>query len=193
MNCQFLEGKKCFLRPVEESDVTEEYVGWLNDPEITRYLGLGRFPMTLEELRASVERFKSSKSDILLAIIDRETGRHIGNVALNRINWVHRNADTGLVIGAKEFWGKGYATEAWGLLLRYAFGSLNLHKVIATVVAGHDSSQAALEKLGFQVEGRGREEFFLDGKYLDYVRLGMLAGELKLRQGTHDDSRAVPA
>lgn len=182
MKCPFLEGKKCCLRPVEEGDLTEEYVGWLNDPAITRYLGVGRFPINKEDLRDSLDRFKNSKSDILLAIIDRETDLHIGNVALNRINWVHRNADTGLVIGRKEFWGKGYATEVWGLVLRYAFESLNLHKVIATVVAGHDSSQAALEKLGFQVEGRGREEFFLDGKYHDYMRLGLLAGDWRGRK-----------
>ena len=183
MNTPFLEGKRIYLRPVEESDVTGEYIGWLNDPEITRYLGMGRFPISIEELRASVERFKSSKSDILLAIIDKQANRHIGNVALNRISWVHRNADTGLIIGAKEFWGKGYATEGWDLVLRYAFESLNLHKVIATVVAGHNASQAALEKVGFREEGRGREEYFLDGEYRDYIRFGILRGEFEARAG----------
>lgn len=184
MKCPFLVGTKCFLRPLEESDLTEEYVSWLNDPEITRYLGRGRFPVTREDLRASVARFGASPSDLLLAIVDRATEQHIGNVALNRINWVHRNADTGLVIGRKEFWGKGYATEAWRLLLGHAFGQLNLHKVIATVVAGHDSSQAALEKLGFQVEGRCREEFYREGKYHDYIRLGLLAADFERAAGS---------
>ena len=177
MKCPVLVGKLCTLRPVEESDVTEEYVSWLNDPEVHRYLGLGRVHLTRADVLASVQRFRASDRDILLAIIDRKSDRHIGNVALNRVNWVHRNADTGLVIGCKEFWGKGYASEAWILLLEYAFRELNLHKVIATVVAGHESSQAALQKVGFKVEGRQREEFFLDGQYRDYIRLGVLHGE----------------
>lgn len=178
MKTPFLIGKRCYLRPVAEADLTEEYLQWFNDPSVTRYLGMGKFPLTLDGLRQSLERF-NSKTDILLAIVDKETDLHIGNVALNRIHWLHRNADTGLVIGRKEFWGKGYATEAWGLAIRYAFETLNLHKIIATVVAGHDSSQAALEKLGFQVEGRGREEFYLEGKYHDYIRLGLLKEEFR--------------
>ncbi len=182
MKSPFLIGKLCYLRPVEESDVTEEYISWLNDPAVHRYLGWGRFPVTRASLLSSVERFWGSDKDVLLAIVDRKTDLHIGNVALNRINWIHRNADTGLVIGRKEFWGKGYATEAWFLAIDYAFKVLNLHKIIATVVAGHDSSQAALEKLGFQVEGTHREEFFLEGKYRDYIRLGILREEFCSRE-----------
>ncbi len=178
MKSPFLVGKKCYLRPFEESDLHDDYAAWFNDPAITRYLGMGKFPVSREGLRLSLDRFRNSTSDILLAIIDAKTETHIGNVALNRINWVHRTADTGLVIGRKEFWGKGYATEAWALLVRYAFDTLNLHKVIATVVGGHDSSQAALERIGFKVEGRCREEFYVDGEYHDYIRLGLLRGDL---------------
>lgn len=179
MKTPFLIGKKCYLRPLQDSDLSEEYVQWLNDPLVTRYLGFGRFPVGKKELAGSVKRFRGSKSDVLLAIMDKKTDLHIGNVALNRIHWVHRNTDTGLVIGRKEFWGKGYASEAWKLVLDYAFNKLNLHKVIATVVAGHDASQAALEKLGFKVEGRCREEFFLDGKYHNYIRFGLLSDEFR--------------
>ena len=180
MKKPFLIGKKCYLRPLEEADVNDEYARWFNDPAVTRFLGMGKFPITKEGIRASLEdRFRHSKNDVILAIADKKKDLHIGNVALNHINWVHRTADTGLVIGRKEFWGKGYASEAWTLLLRYAFDTLNLHKLIATVVSGHDSSQAALEKLGFKVEGRGREEFFLEGKRYDYIRLGMLRKEFK--------------
>ncbi len=180
MKTPFLIGKRCYLRPLEESDVNDDYVGWFNDQEVTRYLGMGKFPISREGIRASVEeRFRNSTANLILAIADRKTDLHIGNAALNHINWIHRTADTGLVIGRKEFWGKGYASEAWSLLIRHAFDALNLHKLIATVVAGHDGSQKALEKLGFKVEGRSREEFYLEGAYLDYIRLGLLGKEFK--------------
>ena len=156
----------------------ERYVSWLNDPEVTRYLDSGRTPSTIETLRRYVHRFEESATDLLWAIVDRESGRHIGNVTLSRIDWVHRKADTGLLIGEKGFWGRGYATEAWYLVADHAFRGLTLHKVLAGACVANIGSVNALKRLGFRVEGTARQEFYLDGSYLDVVRFGLLGGEL---------------
>ena len=68
------------------------------------------------------------------------------------------------MIGRKEFWGRGYAFEAWSLLLEYAFEVLGLRKIIAGAVVGNVPSMVVLEKLGFQVEGRLRQEFVMNGE-----------------------------
>jgi len=177
MRRPFLIGERLYLRSLEDSDIGEEYLGWLNDAEVTRYLETGKFPSTPETIRKYVEQFANSSSDILFGIIDRDTDLHIGNVTLNRINWIHRTADTGLLIGRKEFWGKGYAFEAWSLLFEYAFQRLGLRKIIAGAVADNKASIVALEKLGFKVEGTLRREFFVDGEYYDAVRLGLFRDE----------------
>jgi RimJ/RimL family protein N-acetyltransferase len=83
------------------------------------------------------------------------------------------------MIGCKEFWGKGYAFEAWGLLLDFAFGRLGLHKVVAGAVADHVASVAVLRKLGFQLEGVSRQEVFVDGAYRDCLRFGLLREEFR--------------
>lgn len=177
MRRPFLIGKRLYLRSLEESDIGEEYLAWLNDYEVTCYLESGKFPSTPESIRRYVEHFRDSSTDVIFAIVDRETDQHIGNVTLNRFNWLNRTADTGLMIGRKEFWGKGYAFEAWSLLIEYGLQRLGLQKVIAGAAADNVASIVTLEKLGFKIEGRSRRAFLFEGEYRDVVRLGLLREE----------------
>lgn len=177
MKRPFLAGKKLYLRALEATDIGEEYVGWLNDPEVTRFLGAGRFPTTPESLRRYLERFQDPATNLIFAIVDKKTEQHIGNVTINHINWVTRTADTGLIIGRKEFWGRGYAFEAWTLLLEYAFERLGLRKIIAGAVDSHAGSLTVLKKLGFRVEGVLRAEYLIEGEYHDAIRLGLFREE----------------
>ena len=177
MRRPFLIGEKVYLRLLEDSDIGEEYVGWLNDYEVTRYLETGKFPSTPDAIRKYLERFQDSATDLIFAIVDKDTDQHIGNVTLNRINWINRTADTGLIIGPKESRGKGYAFEAWSLILEYAFHRLGLRKIIAGAVVDNTASITILKKLGFKIEGTFRQEFLLDGEYRDGVRLGLLREE----------------
>ena len=179
MKRPFLVGQHLYLRAVDYDDVTDDYLGWLNDPEVTRYMTSGAFPATHETLRAYIQRFEGSSTDILLAIVDRETDQHVGTVTLNHINWIFRSADTGLMIGRREFWGRGYALESWSLICDHAFRRLNLHKIVAAVAAANTRSVAVLQKLGFQVEGTMRSEVIIDGEYADGVRLGLLRNEFR--------------
>ena len=173
----FLVGKRVYLRHLEEGDISDDYVGWLNDPDVTRYLETGRTPSSIASIRQFLRRFDDSATDLIFAIIERRTDRHIGNVTLNRISAIHRTADTGLLIGVKSAWGKGYAGEAWALVAAYAFERLGLRKLIAGVVDGNVASQTSLEKLGFTVEGRLRQEYWCDGTWRDYIRLGLFREE----------------
>ncbi|MBI4322986.1 MAG: GNAT family N-acetyltransferase [Candidatus Omnitrophica bacterium] len=149
-----LIGSRISLRPLTEADVTVRYLGWLNDATVTRYLEVGKRPMTLDDIRAYLERFRESTTHRIFAIVENATCRHIGNVTLNNINRQTGTADTGLMIGEKDCWGKGYATEAWSLLCAYAFSRLELRQIIAGAVVDNLPSIKTLEKLGFQPEMR---------------------------------------
>lgn len=54
----FLQGPRLYLRPLEAADLNADYLGWLNDHDVTRYLETGRFPVTIEDLRAYLARFR---------------------------------------------------------------------------------------------------------------------------------------
>ena len=177
MRRPFLVGQRLYLRFLEESDITEDYIGWLNNHEVTRYLETGKFPSTPQTVRKYLERFIESTTDLIFAIVDRETEQHIGNITLNNINWIHRTADTGILIGQKEFWGRGYAFEAWSLIIEYAFERLGLRKIIAGSIADNLPSIHVLKKLGFKIEGTFRQQFLVEGAYRDAVCFGLFKEE----------------
>jgi len=94
-------------------------------------------------------------------------GKPIGATGIHGINWLDANGTTGIVIGEKALWGKGYATEAMRLRTRYAFRELNLHKLMTEVDAGNEASRKALERNGYRTVGIRREQSFREGKWHD--------------------------
>jgi len=189
MRRPFLVGERIYFRVLEESDITEEYIGWLNDPEVTRYLGVGKFPSTVANVKRWLEKYQDSTTNLAFAIVDKETDQHIGNITLYDINWVNRTADIGVMIGRKEFWGGGYGTEAQSLIIEYAFMRLGLNKVLNSPVADHIGSVKMAEKLGFQVEGVLRKHVFADGEYHDTLRMGLFSHEFRKFTSKEGDKR----
>ncbi len=175
----FLEGNKLFLRPLEEKVINERYLSWLNDKEVIKYMEAGIFPTTLKELKDFFHKVNKSKTDIMLAIVDKRKNLHIGNIKLGKINWIHRFADLGIMIGEKKYWGKGYGQEACKLLLEYAFNRLNLNKVILGVYANHKPAIKTYQEVGFKIEGRIRKLLNFEGKYVDKIVMGISQSEFK--------------
>jgi ribosomal-protein-alanine N-acetyltransferase len=170
-----LETDRLYLREVRVSDVNENYYRWLNDPEVIRFLETRYIPRSLENIRSFVERMDGRTDEVLLAICLRDKDRHIGNIKLGPINWIHGVADISLLIGEKDCWGKGYAPEAIALVCRHAFTTLNLRKVKAGCYAINLASKRAFEKIGFRVEGVLKGEVMIDRHPEDVFLLGLLA------------------
>jgi [ribosomal protein S5]-alanine N-acetyltransferase len=179
MKTPFIVGRQLYLRPLEREDLNERYLGWLNDPEVTRYLESGIFPATADDLRKFYEQTVGSPGQVILAVADRETDQHIGNVKLGPINWVHRSATLGILIGERQFWGRKAGTEATRLLVEYGFFRLNLHRIQLGVYADHEAAVRAYLRVGFQVEGRFRQALFHEGEYKDHLWMGLLRSEYR--------------
>lgn len=179
MEKPFLVGEKLYLRPLQETDLTEKYLNWINDHEVTRYMESGTFPATLNSLKQYYDQHQDSRSAMLFAIVDQESDEHVGNITLSLINWVHRTCEIGIMIGEKAFWARGYMFEAENLLLDYAFNRLNLQKVTAGAVIKNSGVIITMKKLGFQLEGRLRRQIFVDGEFVDVVRMGLLREEFQ--------------
>ena len=180
----FIRGTRIYLRPLERIDLNETYLSWLNDPEVTRYLESGIFPSTYQDLEKFYQEVAGSPTNVMLAIADRKSHRHIGNVKLGPIHWVHRRAMFGILIGDRRFWGKGVGEEATRLMVEYGFFRLNLHRITLGVFADHRSAIRCYEKVGFKIEGTLREQLFRDGSYRNDLWMGLLRSEYKpLRAG----------
>ena len=111
------------------------------------------------------------------AIRALEDDRLLGDADLSVINWGSRDAFVGIGIGEREFWGKGYGTDAMRLLLRYAFTELNLRRVSLNVFEFNERAIRSYEKVGFRLEGRERQVMQREGRRWDLIDMGILREE----------------
>ena len=169
----FIVGEGIDLRGLREEDLEGNWYRWFNDPEVTHYQDKGYFPNTREKQREYYETIRASSSDVVLAITEPETGRHIGNVGLHKIDWIHRTAVLGIVIGEKDAWGKKLGKEAWRLITKYGFETLNLHKITATILDGNKASLACAFASGYEREGVQKEQMYRNGRYYDLILVGV--------------------
>lgn len=169
-----LEGANVYLRKIVMFDVNANYLQWMNDSQVVQYLEVRHTRRTLKDLREYVTGVIERKDDAFFAICLNETGKHIGNIKLGPINRANGFAHIGLFIGDREYWGKGIATEAVSLIVRYAFETLGLHKVLAGCLANNEASLRVFKKNGFKKEGVQVSQWLCDGKYVDGILLAKI-------------------
>jgi RimJ/RimL family protein N-acetyltransferase len=173
------EGKTVRLRPVEREDLPR-FVRWFADPDVRRFL-LINIPFSLAQEERWFENLldRLEDGDDLLLAIETLEGVHIGNVGLHRIDWRNRNAELGIAIGEKGYWGQGYGTDAVRTMLALAFQEINLHRVWLRVDADNARGIRCYEKAGFRHEGTFRQVTFREGAYHDQHVMGILRGEFE--------------
>ncbi|MBI4322608.1 MAG: GNAT family N-acetyltransferase [Chloroflexi bacterium] len=175
-----IRGDKVLLRALERSDV-ERCHRWFNDPAVVEYLP-ATYPVSMAQEQAIIERQTASSDDLYLAI-EAENGQHIGSTGLHRINRRCLNAELRIAIGEKEYWGKGYGTDAVKALSAFGFDQMNLHKVYLYVFDFNLRGIACYRRCGFRQEGAWREHHYYGGKYCDVLTMGLLRAEFEqLRQ-----------
>ena len=175
-----MTGSHVYLRPLTGGDAAA-FMPWVNDVEVTRTLAIGAMAMDRQAEQAWIEKMNVSGSDVLFGIVVQETDRLIGSVGLNQIDFRHRSASLGMMIGEKSEWGKGYGTEATRLVVRYAFGELHLNRVQLHVYEYNLRGIRIYEKVGFLREGVLRQEHVYDGRFWDTVVMAILREEWKKR------------
>ena len=121
-----LVGERIYLSPRSSEDA-EKFTEWLNDFEVTDYLGRSGNIITLEAEREYLE--KNNNPEATFAIVTLDGNELIGTVSLEKISHIHRTATLGIFIGNKEYLSKGYGTEAIKLILDYGFNYMNLHSI----------------------------------------------------------------
>ena len=168
--------ERLMLRSLTKSDVTAHYLNWLLDKEIAHYLELRFSPeQTLETLEKFVGAANDSSDELLLGIFKKDGSRHIGNIKLGPVCKNHNRADLGFLIGAREEWGKGLATEAIAAISHYAITELHVAKLTAGCCASNQGSARALEKAGFVQEARLPKHWSCHGVREDGLLFGMLS------------------
>ena len=170
----FLRSKKVILRPPNKSDAPI-ITRWINDPEVREFIS-AFLPKTENFEEEWIKKLGSDDKDIVLAIETIE-GVFIGLMGVHNIDWKNRICTTGAILGEKEYWGKGYGTDAKMVLLDYIFNTLNLHKVCSQVVAFNKRSLNYSLHCGYKIEGTRRKHMFKKGRYWDVIELSLFKSE----------------
>ncbi len=173
----FLAGERVYLRPLEREDLPL-LCKWSNDPEVRMLTGEVT-PMTRAGAEKYLEKINNDPDRVWFVIVSKETGRPIGEAGLLRMFYAWRTTDLSIIIGEKECWGKGYGTEAIHLLLDYAFGYLNFHRVSIGVVGFNERAIRFYEKVGFKREGIQRDGYYYNHRYSDFVMMSILEDEYR--------------
>ncbi|MGE5674092.1 MAG: GNAT family N-acetyltransferase [Mycobacterium leprae] len=173
----FLLGTQVYLRPFEASDLT--YIQpWNNDPTTRGQIGECH-PTSRASAEAWLAKLNQDRDRIWFAVVSRADQRVVGEAGLLRMYYPWRTTDMTMIIGDKAAQGKGYGSEAVGLLLDYAFGYLNFHRVSIGVVGFNEGALRFWKRAGFREEGIQRDGYYYDHKYHDFVMLSILEEEYR--------------
>lgn len=169
-----LRGERVRLVPPERALHLDNAYRWLNDPEVTATLA-SNFGVTRLMESDYFDRIERSRTtDLVWAILD-EAGRHVGFTSLSGLGTPERCASGGLFLGAREAWGRGYATEAVRVRNRFAFEEAGLHRVEGHTI--HPAMVRVYEKCGYVREGTLRRKLWRGGRWHDAALFAILDDE----------------
>lgn len=170
------------LVSLDPSFANDRYERWLADPAVNRYLETRFLTVEKAALASYITQMLESTHSYLFAIVNRESGEHIGNIKIGPINSAHQTASIGLVIGEAAWWGKGVATETIAALSHWGFSHLELSKITAGSYASNAGSIRAFLSCGFVQEGVQQSQVMLsNGIRDDVVLLGKVNPQLTQR------------
>ncbi len=171
-----LVGDRIYLSPRNVDDA-EQFTEWMNDFEVTDYTGRSGAIVTLEAEKKYLQDNINVEATFSIVTLDED--KLIGNISLEGIDHMNREATLGIFIGDKDYLSKGYGTEAIRLLLDYGFNYMNLHCIKLKLLSFNERAFKCYKKCGFKEMGRIRENRFINGKYYDTICMDILEKEFK--------------
>lgn len=171
-----IKGERVYLSPINIEDA-EKYTEWLNDLEITINLSMAHNTYTLDQEKEALRSLSAEGYNF--AIVNQEDDQLLGNCGLMNVDLINQIGEVGIFIGNKNFWNKGYGTEAMQLLLDYAFNLLNLNNIELKVYAFNRRAIKCYKKCGFKEIGRRREAHIIAGEKYDELYMDILAAEFE--------------
>ena len=173
-----LVGDRIYLSPKSADDeAVEKYTEWMNDFEVTDYIGRSDQLTTFVGEKEWLEKTVKNDGNRNFDIVDLDNDKLIGTVGLVHISQTDRSAVLGVFIGDKDYRSKGYGTEAINMLLEYGFKYLNLHSIRLDLLDVNERAHKCYLKCGFKDTGCDRETIFLNGKYYGKLHMDILENE----------------
>ena len=172
-----LKGKKITLRPLKIEDA-KHTLELRYDVEANKALIAYPYPVNVENEKELIENLypKGVRENIYFAIEENSSNDFVGYLSLQKINYINRNGNFGVII-LRKFRGKGYSAEAMELFFSYIFDQINLRKIKLEVLKENGKAIKIYKDMGFNEEGILREHIYQDGKYKDLLMMSLFSGD----------------
>jgi len=175
-----LKGELVQLGAVDVDELSKAFSRWGRDSEYIRLFNSNVAHMasaTKEKKWIEKELDEQSVNQHWFSIRKLDDDALLGEIDLYVHNWSARDTFVGIGIGERDFWSKGYGTDAMKLILRYAFTEINMKRVSLGVFEYNPRAIRSYEKTGFRHEGRIRGLLNKEGKRWDMLSMGILREE----------------
>lgn len=171
----FLElvGEKVRLRPFGSGDITDAYLGWLGDPEVTRFSNQRFRTHTRESCELYLASFAGTHN-LFVSVRDASDDTAIGTMTAYR-NRAHETCDVGIMIGNRDYWGGGYGQEAWNLLTGWLMTLPGVRKLTAGCLATNGGMVKLMERSGMVPDGVRKAQELVDAEPVDIVHYAKFA------------------
>jgi len=164
----FLQGTDINLVLLSADDA-RVMASWINNTEVTQYLSMGMYPMTLAAEQSFIENAYKDQNHIVFGIWHKKDQKLIGNTGFHRIDQLNQTASFGILIGDTAYWSKGIGTQALELMLVYAFTKRNMRNVTLSVLSNNPRGKRCYEKCGFTEIGTYTKHVFKEGAWHDEI------------------------
>jgi len=167
-----LKSNRLILRPFTIDDI-DNVLLYTSDNIVTKYLTWPSYT-DISQAEKVVKEFYIGKEGVFAIELEAEK-KCIGCIDL-RLYSEHNKASFGYVLN-REYWNKGYMTEALNIILDFSFSKLELNRVEATHYVGNEGSGRVMQKCGMKYEGTGIQEVIVKNIYQDVVHYAILRDE----------------
>lgn len=162
-----LQGDQVVLRPFSSSDITPDYVTWLNDVRVTRYSNQRFATHTEASCHRYFEGFAGTPN-LFLSVRMKADGLPVGTMTAY-VSPYHGTADIGIMIGRSSVWGGGVGQDAWNTLLGWLLMQPSIRKVTAGAMSANAAMIRIMERAGMTLEATRCAQELLDGAPQDLL------------------------
>lgn len=179
---QLFQGEHISLSSIDHEKDAEIESRWLHNLDYMRMLDWElAYPLSPSQLKKryeEIEKEQEEKNNLFYFTIRlKPDSRLIGFAKLFWIEWSHGTGFIQMGIGESQHRRLGYGREALNLLLRFAFGEINLYRLTSVVPEYNQAAMSLFKQTGFIEEVRRRKAIPRDGQRWDSIHLGILSRE----------------
>jgi [ribosomal protein S5]-alanine N-acetyltransferase len=145
-----ISDKKVIIQNFQESDITNDYLAWLNDKEVVKYSNQRFLTHDYETAINYLKSFKNT-SNLFLAIRELENRIMIGTMTVYQATQ-HGVADVGIMIGNRQFRGRGLGIAAWNTVMNFLLNELKVRKITAGTIRSNKPMIGIMERTGMNCE-----------------------------------------